>query len=89
LISKRNEEIGLVLTDLGLPKIDGWEAFQRMKEINPAVKVIFASGYIDPTLRSNLMGAGAKGLVQKPYMPEEILNRVRELINSSAEVIRN
>ncbi len=86
---KRNAEIGLVLTDLGLPKIDGWEAFQRMKEINPAVKVIFASGYIDPTLRSNLMGAGAKGLVQKPYMPEEILNRVRELINSSAEVIRN
>ncbi len=86
---KRNCEIGLVLTDLGLPKIDGWEAFQRMKEINPDVKVIFASGYIDPTLRSNLMGAGAKGLVQKPYMPEEILNRVRELINSSAEAIRN
>lgn len=86
---KHSEEIGLVLTDLGLPKIDGWEAFQRMKEINPGVKVIFASGYIDPTLRANLMGAGAKGLVQKPYMPEEILNRVRELINSSAEVIRN
>ncbi|MEO8168292.1 MAG: response regulator, partial [bacterium] len=78
IYSKHNEEIGLVLTDLGLPKIDGWEAFQRMKEINPAVKVIFASGYIDPTLRTNLMGAGAKGLVQKPYMPEEILNRVRE-----------
>jgi two-component system cell cycle sensor histidine kinase/response regulator CckA len=89
IYAKRKDEVDIVLTDLGLPKIDGWEAFQRMKEINPDVKVIFASGYIDQTLRTNLMNAGAKDLVQKPYMPDEILNRVRELIGAEAGAIRN
>ncbi len=89
IYSKNKDDIDLVLTDLGLPKIDGWEAFQRMKEINPDVKVVFASGYIDSTLRSNLLRAGAKDLVQKPYLPDEILNRVRELVGSEAESICN
>jgi CheY-like chemotaxis protein len=84
LYTKKKDEIGLVLTDLGLPRLDGWEVFQRMKELNPEVKVIFASGYIDNTLRENLLNAGAKDLVGKPYMAEEILNRVRELISSSS-----
>ncbi|MBX2991192.1 MAG: response regulator [Bacteroidetes bacterium] len=89
IYSSKKDEIDLVLTDLGLPKIDGWEAFQRMKEINPNVKVVFASGYIDTTLRSNLLRAGAKDLVQKPYLPDEILNRVRELVSREAESICN
>ncbi len=80
LYAKRKDEIGLVLTDLGLPRMDGWEVFQRLMELNPDVKVVFASGYIDDTLRKNLLSAGAKDLIGKPYMPEEILNRVRELM---------
>lgn len=79
---KRKDEIGLVLTDLGLPKVDGWEVFHRIKEQNPAAKVIFASGYIDPTLRTNLLNAGAVDLVAKPYMPQEIISRVREVIGA-------
>jgi PAS domain S-box-containing protein len=81
LYAKHKDDIGLVLTDLGLPKVDGWDAFQRMKEINPDVKVIFASGYIDNTLRTNLLNAGAKDLVGKPYMADEILNRVASTLS--------
>jgi PAS domain S-box-containing protein len=86
LYTKHKDEIGLVLTDLGLPKVDGWDAFQRMKELNPEVKVIFASGYIDNTLRNNLLNAGAKDLVGKPYMADEILNRVATVLNETKSV---
>lgn len=81
--------IDLVLIDLGLPKLDGWEAFQRMRKINRDVKVIFASGYIDQTLRENLLNGGALDVVQKPYMPEEILNRIREVLVAEADALRN
>ncbi len=81
------DTINLVLIDLGLPKVDGWEAFQRMREINPSVKVIFASGYIDRTLRENLLNGGALDLVQKPYMPHEILNRVSEVLAAEADAL--
>jgi DNA-binding response OmpR family regulator len=69
-----------------LPKVDGWDAFQRMKELNPGVNVIFASGYIDNTLRNNLLNAGAKDLVGKPYMADEILNRVATVLNETKSV---
>ncbi|MBI5471044.1 MAG: response regulator [Ignavibacteriae bacterium] len=87
LYARHKDEIGLVLTDLGLPKLDGWEVFQRMKEINPKAKVIIASGYVDPALRQNLLNAGARDLVQKPYMPQEILTRVRQTIEEDAAVM--
>ncbi len=89
LYTQHKDEIGLVLTDLGLPKLDGWEVFQRMKEINPDAKVIIASGYVDPTLRTNLLNAGARDLVQKPYLPQEILTRVRQAVEENAEEIVN
>ncbi len=89
LYTQHKDEIGLVLTDLGLPKLDGWEVFQRMKEINPDAKVIIASGYVDPTLRTNLLNAGARDLVQKPYLPQEILTRVRQAVEENAKEIVN
>lgn len=84
IYAQTHKDVDLVLADLGLPKIDGWELFQRMRDINPAVRVIFASGYSDNGLREKLVNAGAVDLVQKPYMSDEILNRVRELLGSAA-----
>lgn len=76
-------EISLVLTDMGLPKLGGWEAFQQMKAVNSNVKAIFASGYLDPKLRSEMLSAGAKDFIQKPYVPNALLKRVREVIDST------
>jgi DNA-binding response OmpR family regulator len=60
----------------------GWEAFQMMKDINPQVKTILASGYFDPDIRSKMIEAGAKDYIQKPYVPEELLIRIREVIDN-------
>jgi CheY-like chemotaxis protein len=38
----------LVLCDMGLPKLGGWDTFNIMKELHPSVKVVFASAYLDP-----------------------------------------
>jgi DNA-binding response OmpR family regulator len=46
LYLRHKEEIALVVLDLGLPKLNGWEAFQRMRECQPAVKAIFATGLL-------------------------------------------
>lgn len=77
---KYQKEIGLVLSDMGLPKLGGWDALKQMREINPEVKVILASGYFDPQLKGDMIQSGAKDFVQKPYVPEQILQRIREVI---------
>ena len=78
------DEIALVLSDMGLPKLGGWEMFQAIKEINPHVKAVLASGYFEPRLKMDMVKAGAKDFIQKPYMSDAILQRVREIIDNPA-----
>ncbi len=75
-----HEEITLVLSDMGLPRMGGWEMFQKMRELDPGVPVILASGYFEPKLKLDLINAGAKDFVQKPYIAEDIHRRIREII---------
>ena len=75
------ESIALVLSDMGLPKLGGWEVFQKMRQLKPEVRSILASGYLDQQLRSDQLAAGAKDFIQKPYIPDQILRRIREVID--------
>jgi PAS domain S-box-containing protein len=74
--------IALVLSDMGLPKLGGWEMFQQMMALNPRVKAILASGYFDPNLKMTMMKAGAKDFIQKPYVSDLVLERVRDVIDA-------
>ena len=76
------ERISIVLSDMGLPKLGGWEVFRQMKEMNPKVRCILASGYFDPDLRVQMVKEGAVDFVQKPYVPNDILARIGEAINT-------
>ena len=58
--SRHREEIELIISDIGLPKLDGFEAFKRIKETDPGVRVILASGYLEPHAKSEILKAGAK-----------------------------
>jgi PAS domain S-box-containing protein len=81
LFRQCQSEISVVLTDLGLPRIDGAELFHMMRSINPRVKVILSSGFLEPTAKSELFKAGAKAFLQKPYDPYQALKVVREVID--------
>jgi two-component system cell cycle sensor histidine kinase/response regulator CckA len=82
--SQHKQEIALVITDLGLPRMSGMEEFKRLKEINSNVKVIFASGFFDPNVKSEFLKAGAHGFIQKPYMIDEILQIIRKVLDESS-----
>ena len=82
---EHNKEIDLVLSDMGLPGMTGAEVFKKLKEINPDVKVTLASGFIDPDVKSELFKAGAKGFIQKPYSPDEVLRKLREVLEEKIE----
>jgi PAS domain S-box-containing protein len=79
--AKQWKEIDLVITDVGLPKLDGKGVFGRMQALNPNARVIVASGYVEPAEKSSLLLAGAKYFLQKPYKPQEILTSVRAVLD--------
>ena len=79
---KHREKIDLVVTDLGLPGLTGKEEMATLERINPSVRIICASGFIVPTVERELFRAGAKAIISKPYAPEEILQKVRTVLDS-------
>lgn len=80
MFAEHADEIGLVLCDLGLPRLGGREVFLRMREIKPNVRAIVASGYLEPNLRSEILKAGVIDTVQKPYDFHQMLQKIRAII---------
>jgi PAS domain S-box-containing protein len=73
LYHRHKQKIRVVLLDMGLPKIAGWEVILRMKKENPNVKVIVTSGYIEPDLKAKMQHAGVQGFIEKPYNPNDVI----------------
>jgi len=69
-----------VISDIGLPKLGGWEACLTMREIKPAVRIILASGFIEPAVRNEMADTGVTAFVEKPYVPNDILRNIRQVM---------
>jgi signal transduction histidine kinase/ActR/RegA family two-component response regulator len=82
LHSRYKNEIGIALLDLGLPNMSGWEAFQKMKKINPKLKGIIASGYVSAEAESRLAKGELNGVLQKPYAAAEVLATIKRAFQS-------
>ena len=85
IFTAHKDEIGIVLTDLGLPRLGGWEAFLKMREMNPELKGILASGFFNPDVRTEIIKSGAKDFIQKPYNSEQIVAMIRNLLNETKQ----
>ncbi len=80
--SENAERIGAVLLDLGLPRLGGWQAFLKMRERDPELRCIVASGNIDPDQRSAMEKAGVRASVRKPYGTSEIIRVLRDTLEA-------
>ncbi|HTR82554.1 MAG TPA: response regulator [Bacteroidota bacterium] len=82
LFRRQPDKIDLVLSDMGLPKMGGWDVFERLRELKPGLKMILASGYVDSATREDMISRGAQDVVQKPYVPHLILKRIRDILDA-------
>ncbi|EPG64531.1 response regulator [Leptospira wolffii] len=76
-----HSEIRLVFTDLGLPKLGGEEVVKRIRAIHSSVKIILASGFIEPGIKSSLEDLGVNLFLQKPYMGNDVLTGIRSVLD--------
>ena len=72
------ETVDLVLLDIEMPKLNGIETFERMKEFASDVPVIFltASG-LEEDVRSAIR-LGAVNYLMKPFQPQELMKRIAQ-----------
>ena len=84
---RHKDEIAAVILDLGLPKLNGWSALQKMKETDPTLKPIVATGYISPEVDLALASGAFSAVIRKPYGFEEILKNITAVIVKTAAPI--
>jgi len=81
IYAQRMEEIDLVILDMIMPKLSGGETYDRLKEINPGVKVILSSGYSLNGQASGILERGCDGFIQKPFNGNELSKKIREILD--------
>jgi PAS domain S-box-containing protein len=76
--------IALVVLDVVLPRLNARQVYERMREIRPDVKVLFMTGYApESTGLGALLDEAAIPLLEKPFVPSTLAERVRSAIDSS------
>ena len=76
LYEKKWERIHAVMLDMIMPDMSGGDTFDRLKEINPSVKVILSSGYDTNGRAEDIMNRGCDAFIQKPYNVKELSNKI-------------
>lgn len=77
-----HDEISLVVLDLSLPGISGEETFQRLKVIDPNVRVVVSSGFPNEDVTKTFDGTGVIGYLQKPYNYVTLVDTINKFLVS-------
>jgi len=75
----------VVIMDLAMPVLDGWEATRRLKESHPGVPVIVLSGHTGGEEGRRAKEAGSDVLLTKPFGPEALELAIRIVLKRRAE----
>ena len=79
---ENHSRIDMVILDMILPDMGGGDTYDRLKEINPEVKVLLASGYDIDYQGRDIMERGCDGFIQKPFNMNELLEKISGILTS-------
>jgi two-component system, cell cycle sensor histidine kinase and response regulator CckA len=81
IFEKDRESVHLVILDMIMPGMSGRETYDRLREIDPNVKVLLSSGYSINGQAKKILDRGCKGFIQKPYDLRDLSKRVRQILD--------
>jgi PAS domain S-box-containing protein len=80
IFHREKDKIDLLITDLVMPIMGGKELANKVREIDPAMKILFISGYGKEAINETLPGEGSVSFLQKPYTIRELAEKVKSLL---------
>ncbi len=84
-VLKNEKEVDLVILDLIMPEIDGGTTFDHIREIQPAMPVILASGYGMNEQVRGILQRGCNAFIQKPFNISKLSQNIRNVLDRAHE----
>ncbi|HEX2936910.1 MAG TPA: PAS domain S-box protein [Bacteroidales bacterium] len=85
-ICMSNIPIHLILMDIKMPGMDGYEAARRIKELRPAITIIAQTAYNIETDKARALASGCSDFISKPFRHETLLTKVKEVMMNSGSM---
>lgn len=73
-------KIDLIIMDMIMPGMGGGETFDRLKEIDPDIKVLLSSGYSINGQATKILRRGCDGFIQKPFNMNQLAEKVQRIL---------
>jgi excisionase family DNA binding protein len=83
LLAVEESQPDLVLLDVMMPQVDGWQMLQQLQERHgEAVPVVMFSGKADAATADEVAERGARGFIGKPFDPGQLIEKTKQLLSS-------
>ncbi len=76
---KNKDKINLVILDMIMPKMNGRDTFIELRKINPALKIVIATGYAEDNVINEMRNLGVDGFLEKPFTPSGLARVLKSL----------
>jgi two-component system cell cycle sensor histidine kinase/response regulator CckA len=83
IYKKNKDNIQIVILDMIMPDMGGGETYDRLKEIDPEIKVLLSSGYSINGQATEILNRGCNGFIQKPFKIRDLSHKVRGILYPS------
>ena len=80
---KNQDEIDMIILDMIMPDISGGETYDKLKKINPDIKVLLSSGYSINGQATDILEHGCNGFIQKPFNVADLSRKIREILDKN------
>ncbi len=85
LYAQEMDKIDLIILDMIMPSVSGGDTYDRLKAMNPKVKVILSSGYSLNAQAAKIIDRGCNGFIQKPFNIRELSQKIREVLDQGTK----
>ena len=83
IFQDKKDEIGLVLSDVAMPRMDGWKMIAAIREIEPGIPVILASGYTDTLKQAGQYPEQPQAILYKPFKMAALQETIEWVLEES------
>jgi CheY-like chemotaxis protein len=80
------ERIDIILLDMIMPRMSGGKVYDRLKKMNPDVKVLLSSGYSIESQASEIIDKGCNGFIQKPFDIKALNHALRKILDENGHI---